>query len=184
MLMCSLLVTSKVSAQKTCDQDERLNKLLKVEWSDWYHSTEIPEDFYTKLYCRRCSLPGEITPSLQSEIYLRKKEEYFVYRIKVLNLSDKEIVNVNWSVEFLHPITRNVIAKHQFETATRIKPGRRKTLSMTSLLPPTPTIDARLIQNYEEQLDNERVTILSALPATKSVNNPIRRTINLIQVCF
>lgn len=75
----------------------------------------------------------------------KKGIETFTYRIDIENRTGKEIVTVDWQVDFIHPLTGEVVATHEFISRERISPGARKTVTAVSYSLPTTTIDIGLL---------------------------------------
>ena len=122
-LYSSLAAVAALFAQRPERQDRRiLLSQVKVESFDWYSTSEIAEPRLIKNYYRR-GLPEGESANFPNENSSRQKDpEKFIYRIRLRNRSDKEIVSVVWHYEFVNPLTKERTATLEFESRERIKP--------------------------------------------------------------
>jgi hypothetical protein len=62
----------------------------------------------------------------------------YMYKVKVKNSSSKIAVAVKWTYVFLDPVTRKELLRHNFESKTKIPPGKEKELTTyTDAAPPS-----------------------------------------------
>ena len=65
------------------------------------------------------------------------------YRVQVRNDGAKTIKLIDWDYLFLDTDTRKPVARHQFTSEEKVKPGKVKDLEVFILSPPSPTISAQ-----------------------------------------
>ena len=135
---------------------------IKVESFDWYLKPltvepRVPDERYY-----HGSPDGE-----SANRFPRRAEKTdvdgprFVYTIRVRNVGDRAIVLVVWRYDFFDPLTHALSTRHEFETRTHIKPGKRKTLYAESGSPPTPVVEVRSLLLDERQPPTETASVAS-----------------------
>ena len=163
LMLCCLLSVISISAQQSGRGERQILSQIEIKHFDWYLQQEAAEPQATKNYYRRGVPQGE-TSNVPSENSLRQNEsKKFIYRIRIRNLSDKEIASVVWRYEFFNPLTREPMKSLEFESRVRIKPGKQKTIYVESFSPPTQTIDVNLLYLNEKQPFLESTSIKSVV---------------------
>lgn len=74
------------------------------------------------------------------------------YKVMLANTSSKTVSLVDWDYVFLDPNTQEVIARHQFTSEEKIKPGKSKEVSVLYLTPPVKTVSAEMLTRKEPRL--------------------------------
>lgn len=74
------------------------------------------------------------------------------YKVVLANTSLKTVSLVDWDYVFLDPNTQEVIARHQFTSEEKIKPGKSKEVSVLYLTPPVKTVSAEILTRKEPRL--------------------------------
>ncbi|HLM00934.1 MAG TPA: hypothetical protein VK400_07740 [Pyrinomonadaceae bacterium] len=145
LMLCWLLSVVNISAQQS-ELDARQNlSQIKIEHFDWYLQPETAEPKAFKNYYRRGAPQGETTNFPSENSSAQNESEKFIYRIRIRNLSDKEITSIVWRYEFFDPLTKKAAQSLEFESRVRIKPGKRKTIYVESFSPPAQTINVNLL---------------------------------------
>lgn len=145
LMPCFLCAVFNIFAQQA-EPDWQTLSQVKIEYFHWYSEREAAEPLAIKNYYRRGCLPIGESANFPIENSARQKEpEKFIYRIKIRNLSEKEIVSVVWRYESFNPLTKELAASLEFKSRVRIEPHRRKTVYGESFSPPTQTIDVNLL---------------------------------------
>lgn len=67
----------------------------------------------------------------------------YLYKTQVRNIADKTIKRLQWSYVFTDVLTRKEIVRHEFDSRTQIRPGRKKNLSAFTRGSPPAVIDAK-----------------------------------------
>ena len=75
------------------------------------------------------------------------------------NTSSKTLSLVDWDYVFLDPNTQEVLARHQFTSEEKIKPGKSKEVSVLILTPPVKTVSAEMLTRKEPLL-TEHVVVM------------------------
>ena len=81
------------------------------------------------------------------------------YKVVLANTSSKTVSLVDWDYVFLDPNTQEVIARHQFTSEEKIKPGKTKEVSVLYLTPPVKTVTAEMLARKDSLL-TERVVVM------------------------
>lgn len=169
LTLCYSLVVFTGNAQQT-EQDRQTSSPVMIESFDWYATRDAPEP--TIKYSYRRGLPeGESANFPSQNSSPAGKPEQFIYRLRIRNLSEREIISVAWRYEFFDPLTKELMARLEFESRARIRPRRRKTLYAVSVSPPTKTIDVRLLLLHKKQPYLESATIRTLVFGEASKKN-------------
>jgi hypothetical protein len=160
---CCSIAAISISAQSLPESTGQISSKVKIESFDWYATSDVPGSPKIRNYYRRGGLPeGESANFPPAENSSRAKEpEKFIYRIRIRNLSDKEIASIVWRYEFFNPLTKELAASLEFESRVRVKPRRRKTLYGESFSPPAQTIDISLLLLNKKQPFLESINVKS-----------------------
>ena len=119
--------------------------VVDARWYGYSPETTYHRDFSLSNYPRQTDgyyLQKETVDSYSqglSNIFAlsRSSEKQYVYQVKVRNAGEKEIVAIDWAYIFADPDTEKIIARHSFRTREQIRPRKSRTLSETSVSPPT-----------------------------------------------
>ena len=93
----------------------------------------------------------------------QKKErprDGYRYKVELTNKGSKTISLVDWDYFFLDPNTQEVLARHQFTSEEKIKPGKSKELSVLYLTPPVKTVSAGMLTGKEPWRFLEQVMVM------------------------
>ncbi|HEX8734508.1 MAG TPA: hypothetical protein VF721_04245 [Pyrinomonadaceae bacterium] len=162
LMLCCLLSAISISAQQSERNERQILSQIEIEHFDCYLQRETAEPQMIKNYYKRGAAQGEIS-NLPSENFSRQNEsQKFIYRIRIRNLSDKEIASVSWRYEFFNPLTKETTESLEFESRVRIKPGKRKTIYVESFSPPQ-TVDVNLLFLNEKQPFLESTSVKSVV---------------------
>lgn len=82
------------------------------------------------------------------------------YKVELANKGSKTISVVDWDYFFLDPNTQQVLARHQFTSEEKIKPGKSKELSVLYLTPPVKTVSAGMLAGKEPWRFLEQVVVI------------------------
>lgn len=160
------LATINIFAQPS-EPEKQISAQIKIEFFDWYAEREAAEPTAMRNYYRR-GLPEGKTSNLPAENSAPPKDsEKFIYRLRLRNLTEKTIEAVVWRYEFFNPLTKKLAASLKFISRARIKPHRRKTLSIESFSPPAQTVDVNLLLLNKEQPFLESANVTSAVFAER-----------------
>ena len=86
-------------------------------------------------------------------------KDTYIYRVKVRNDGAKEIRSLTWVYIFIDRATQAEVARHQYVTKAKIRPGKSRELVSRSATPPTYTLDARRAGKESQDQFSERVAI-------------------------
>ena len=86
----------------------------------------------------------------------------YVYQIRLRNTGEKTIKGILWDYVFSEPQTGNELARHTFFNETQLLPGKIKSVTATSIKPPTRVITVGMLFNnysghYTEQIRIRRI---------------------------
>ena len=86
-----------------------------------------------------------------------KSPDVFTYKLKVRNTGQKIIQAIIWDYVFLEPGTEREVGRVQFVSEVKISPGKTKNLSVSSLSPPSNSINVKetgkkLREQYSEKI--------------------------------
>jgi len=98
-------------------------------------------------------------PKIQSEKTERPRDGYR-YKVWLRNDSLKTIKSIDWDYVFLDPSNHSEIARHQFTSDEKIRPGKDRELNVFILSPPIRTIKADELNKKRQSLFNEQVIIM------------------------
>jgi hypothetical protein len=107
--------------------------------------------------CGRDNTSLTINPGWNLEPFANLAQR-FVYRTTILNSGTDQITGIAWDYVFFDPLTGEELGRHGFYTDCRIGPGETKTLSETSLKPPTWTVSIERLES-KESIYNEKVEL-------------------------
>jgi hypothetical protein len=71
------------------------------------------------------------------------------YKVTVRNEGVKTIKSIDWDYYFVDPLTNQELARHQFTSDEKIKPGKSKEVTVLYLKPPVKTVDAHSLRKKE-----------------------------------
>ncbi len=142
---------------------------------DWYKNPPLPCWFYasnseSNSYAddsNACGEPNQFARSGPTElrschpvVYLFAKAEppEFVYKLILRNGGERTIRAVEWEYIFIDRETQEV-ARHQFRSEEKVRPGKRKTLVEYSTSPPTKVISLKTLSQPESDRFIEKVAI-------------------------
>ena len=91
---------------------------------------------------------------------LQRPRDGYRYKVVLSNTSSKSISSVDWDYFFVDPNKNEVIARHQFTSDEKIKPGKSKEVSVLYLTPPVKTISAEMLARKELALFTEHVVVM------------------------
>jgi hypothetical protein len=160
LTICFCAAVIDISAQRT-ESERQISSQIKIEDFAWYlesrgGETPIPKSYYGR------NLPEGKSANIPTDNSLPSaKTENFIYRVRIRNLSDREISLVVWRYQFFNSITGELAASLEFESRARIKPNKRKTLYAETLSPPAQVVDARLLLLSPKQPFKESVRVES-----------------------
>jgi len=83
----------------------------------------------------------------------------FAYKLNLRNDGPKTIQVIDWEYIFIDRETQTEVARHQFRSEDRVRPGKRKTLVKFSTSPPTKVISVRTLSRPEADRFIEKVAI-------------------------
>jgi hypothetical protein len=155
---CAVVID--ISAQ-TASRERPLSSHVKIESFDWYSQSEVGAPRLFKNFYGRSQPEGKSANFPTEHSAPDGKAEKFVYRVRVRNLSDREISSVAWRYQFFNPLTGELTTDFEFESRTRIKPNRRKTLYGETFSPPAQVVAVRLLLLNPKQPFKESVTVES-----------------------
>ncbi|HEY6243926.1 MAG TPA: hypothetical protein VIX17_08275 [Pyrinomonadaceae bacterium] len=86
----------------------------------------------------------------------------YAYEIRVQNNGAKTIKGIAWDYIFADPQTNEDLARHTFFNETQIRPGEARTLTATSIKPPSRVITVQMLLNnssgsYKEEIKVKRI---------------------------
>jgi hypothetical protein len=90
------------------------------------------------------------------------------YKVQIRNDGAKTIKLVDWDYVFFDPNTRQEVARHQFTSEEKVRPGAVKNLDVFILAPPVRTVNARGSQQ-EDSPFIERVLLVRVVYSDGSV---------------
>ncbi len=90
------------------------------------------------------------------------KAPEYVYQIRLRNKGTKTIKGVLWDYVFSEPQTGDELARHTFFSEIQLLPGKIKSVTATSIKPPTRVISVGMLFNnysghYTEQIQVKRI---------------------------
>ena len=91
------------------------------------------------------------------------------YKVRVRNDGPKTIKLVDWDYVFLEPADGSEIARHQFTSEEKIKPGKEKELSVFTLSPPSRAVSASALGKKGPSPFNEKVVVVRVVYTDGSV---------------
>jgi len=139
---------------------QQVSDLIKVENFAWYYERQADKPNKIRRY--PFGLPeGKSMNFPDPDESRQKSTDKFIYRIRVLNLSDREIGDLEWRYDFVNPLTKEIAASHRFWSPIRIKPKRRKMVSAEGSSPPTTTVPAGLFRLNKDHPYLETATVIS-----------------------
>jgi len=83
----------------------------------------------------------------------------FLYKLKLRNEGEKTIRAIEWEYIFIDRATQSEVARHQFLSEEKVRPGKRKTLIEYSTSPPTKVISVTALSQPDGYRFIERVVI-------------------------
>ncbi|MCU1289045.1 MAG: hypothetical protein JWN60_1274 [Acidobacteria bacterium] len=83
----------------------------------------------------------------------------YEYIVKIKNNGDKKIKSIQWSFDFIDPVSLEKIDTHQFRSEKELSAGKIRKLIEFSISPPTKIIDAALAEKAGENPYKEVITI-------------------------
>jgi hypothetical protein len=174
LTICLWAAVIDISAQQT-GPAQRISSQIKIESFDWYLQSDGGKTRTLKNYYGRNLPEGKSANIPTDNSSPTGKAEKFIYRIRIRNLSDKEISSVVWRYQFFNPITGELVASLEFESRARIKPNKRKMLDAETVSPPARVVDARLLRLNPKQPFKESAAVESlAFARTFGVEFPAR----------
>jgi len=154
-----LLVVEKSWRKELLDPKRNTNPLRPNE--ELMSTTRQQKEF---LKNRDNALPNQPTeprmpaPPIRSVTPAREMWEYYVYEIKVQNVGEKTIKQIDWAYQFLDPDTQ--LVKEQRKIASRVKlaPGKTQVIEQRSTRKPTVVVNAnQLGKKYRDQFTERAV---------------------------
>ncbi|HEX5708029.1 MAG TPA: hypothetical protein VFX96_12075 [Pyrinomonadaceae bacterium] len=91
------------------------------------------------------------------------------YKVRLKNTGERTIKAVDWDYVFVDPTTAGVVARHQFTSEEKIKPGKEKELSVFTLSPPSRTVSAGALDEKGHSPYSESVVLVRVLYSDGSV---------------
>ena len=180
LTICFWAAAIDISAQQT-EPARQISSQIKIESFDWFLQSDAGKTRALKNYYGRNLPEGKSANIPTDNSSTTGKAEKFIYRIRIRNLSDKEISSVVWRYQFFNPITGELVASLEFESRARIKPNRRKTLYAETLSPPARAVDVRLLLLNPKQPFKESAAVESlAFARTFGVEFLCRCGLNLL----
>jgi hypothetical protein len=83
----------------------------------------------------------------------------FTYQMRIANTGPKEIRGILWDYIFSDPLTGKELARHTFLDEHKLTCGQTRTLTATSLRPPTWVVSVGMLSKKENKAYLERVEI-------------------------
>src|ERR1051325_4617993 len=77
----------------------------------------------------------------------RNEVNEYAYEIRIQNIGRKTIKGITWDYIFADPQTNEDLACHTFFNETQIRPGEARTLTATSIKPPSRVITVQMLLN-------------------------------------
>ena len=96
----------------------------------------------------------------------------FSYKASLRNNGAKAIKEVDWDYVFYDAATREEVGRHQFTSAAKIEPGKKKEFSFLISSPPSRTISAHALNSKERESLTERVVVVRVLYEDGTVLTP------------
>ena len=86
-----------------------------------------------------------------------KSPDIYTYKLKVRNAGQKVIQTIIWDYVFFEPGTQREVGRIQFVSEGKINPGKTKSITVSSLSPPSNSINVKeagkkLREQYSEQI--------------------------------
>ena len=97
------------------------------------------------------------------------KRYEFVYQVRIRNSGQKAIKGIVWDYVFTEPNSENELARHTFSNDIKLLPGKTKSVTATSVKPPTRVISVRMLFSGDDGSYGEHVEVKRILYADGSV---------------
>jgi hypothetical protein len=110
----------------------------------------------------RRGLPPLRTPTPQApepDPSSGKSPDVFTYKLKVKNTGQKTIQTIIWDYVFLEPGTEHEVGRQQFLSEGKINPGKTKNISVSSLSPPSNSINVKVTGKKMRDQYSEKIII-------------------------
>jgi hypothetical protein len=86
--------------------------------------------------------------------------ESYVYKARVKNTGNREILAVRWDYVFTDAGTREVVGRHQFHSTNKIRPGKEVSLAGASASPPAKVVSAEALSRDAQAPFTGRVIVM------------------------
>ena len=186
-----LLLTASVMAQDVADTSSDPTDLVVLEKSwrkeridtqrdpnplkpneDLMRTTREQKEF---LKNRDNALPNQTTeprmpaPPIRTVTPARDMFEFYVYKIKVQNVGEKRMKQIDWEYQFLDPDTQEVKEQRKITSRVKLAPGKSQVIEQRSTRKPTVVVNAnQLGKKYRDQF-TERAVITRIVYSNNSV---------------
>ncbi len=90
----------------------------------------------------------------------RPPRDGYKYKVVVENTGARTIKLIDWDYVFSDPETKSEIARHQFTSEEKIRPGKNKELDVLILSAPTKTVSAAVLRRKEQSPFDEQVILV------------------------
>jgi hypothetical protein len=158
------LIVHVINAEAQSSEAKATASAIEIESFSWYPKLPEPEMRIVRDGYNRGLPEGNSTNAPSSTNSSQGPDiPRFVYWIKIRNVGDQDIISVVWRYEFFDPLTKTLAARHEFESRSRIRPNKKKTLYAESGSPPTSTINIGLLSLNKDQPFQESATVRSLM---------------------
>ena len=100
---------------------------------------------------------------------VERPRDGYRYKLHVRNIGAKTIKLIDWDYVFLKTTDGSEIARHQFTSEEKIKPGSEKELSVFTLSPPSRAVSASALGKNGQPPFNEKVVVVRVVYTDGSV---------------